>query len=277
MRRLRTQAVATHEPRLLRDLAVMERQLYGRRRLLGWLAGGTVAAVVASTSTAAAVAEVLCTAAPEETNGPFPADGSRAPFGRTLNVLKQSGIVRRDITRSFGSSTTLAAGVPLTLTITLKSAHRSCAPLAGHALYVWHCDRNGDYSMYAEQVAGENYLRGVQVSDASGQVSFQTIFPACYSGRYPHIHLEVYASAALAAGQTRPILTSQLALPRDTCARVYSSGSGYDGSLANLAELNAADDMVFADSTPHQLAAQTVLMQGSVAAGFTASAVVAVS
>jgi protocatechuate 3,4-dioxygenase beta subunit len=257
----------------MRDLEALERPLHARRGVLGWLAAGAALAGVASRPMAAAGA--LCTAAPAETNGPFPADGSPAAFGRTLNVLNQSGIVRRDITRSFGSSTTLAAGVPVRLTITLESAHRGCAPLAGHPVYVWHCDRNGDYSMYAERLAGENYLRGVQLSDASGRVSFETIFPACYSGRYPHIHLEVYAAAALAAGATRPVLTSQLALPREVCARVYVSGSGYHGSLANLAELQAADDMVFAHSTPGQLAAQTMVMQGSVAAGFTAAAVVA--
>jgi protocatechuate 3,4-dioxygenase beta subunit len=265
-----------HASRLARDFAALERALYARRRVLRWLAGGTVAALVASRSVAAAGAQARCTPAPEETNGPFPADGSPAPFGRTLNVLNQSGIVRRDITRSFGSSTTAAAGVPLTLNITLQSAQRGCAPLAAHALYVWHCDRNGDYSMYSRRIAGENYLRGVQVSDASGQVSFETIFPACYAGRYPHIHVEVYAPPALAADHTRALVTSQLALPRETCARVYAGASGYHGSLANLAELKAAEDMVFADSTPAQLAAQTLLMQGSVAGGFTASALVAV-
>ena len=30
------------------------------------------------------------------------------------------------------------------------------------------------------------------MTDASGQVKFTTIYPACYSGRYPHIHFEIY-------------------------------------------------------------------------------------
>jgi protocatechuate 3,4-dioxygenase beta subunit len=267
---LRTEEPA-HEPRLRRDLAAVAQEQLARRRVLGWLAGGTVAAF---TGPAVAAADSACPAAPEETNGPFPADGSPSPFGRTLNILKESGIVRRDITRSFGASTTVAAGVPLNLTIRLESARGSCAPLGAHAVYVWNCDRNGDYSMYARPIAAENYLRGVQVSDAAGEVSFQTIFPACYAGRYPHIHIEVYAAAR--AGQAR-VLTSQLALPRETCARVYASGLGYHGSLANLAEIKPAEDMVFAGSTPAQLAAQTLALTGSAREGFAGAAVVAVA
>lgn len=40
---------------------------------------------------------------PDETAGPYPGDGSNGP-----NVLAESGIVRSDITSSFGSSTTKA-------------------------------------------------------------------------------------------------------------------------------------------------------------------------
>ncbi|PRC06847.1 hypothetical protein CQ010_11320 [Arthrobacter sp. MYb211] len=36
----------------------------------------------------------------------------------------------------------------------------------------------------------ENYLRGVQLTDANGIVRFTSIFPAYYAGRWPHIHLE---------------------------------------------------------------------------------------
>jgi protocatechuate 3,4-dioxygenase beta subunit len=41
-------------------------------------------------------------------------------------------------------------------------------------------------------VTTESYLRGVQVTDSNGQVTFTTIYPACYSGRWPHIHFEVF-------------------------------------------------------------------------------------
>lgn len=75
-------------------------------------------------------------------------------------------------------------------------------PLAGYAIYLWHCNRDGGYSMYSSGITAENYLRGVQVTDSNGEVTFSTIFPGCYSGRWPHIHFEVYAS--LDAATTTP-------------------------------------------------------------------------
>src|SRR2546430_2522114 len=81
------------------------------------------------------------------------------------NILAVSGIVRSDITTSFGTSTTTAAGVPLQLTITLVNSNMACAPLEGYAIYIWHCNRDGNYSLYSSGVQNENYLRGVQVTD----------------------------------------------------------------------------------------------------------------
>src|SRR5215213_2935015 len=123
---------------------------------------------------------------PEETAGPYPGDGSNGE-----SVLAQSGIVRSDITSSFGSSTTKARGVPLAITMTIKDFADGKKPLAAGAVYLWHCDRDGQYSLYSQGVTGENYLRGVQETDADGTVKFTTILPACYSGRWPHIHFEV--------------------------------------------------------------------------------------
>ena len=124
--------------------------------------------------------------APDETAGPYPGDGSNGQ-----NVLDDSGIVRHDIRSSFGSSTTTAQGVPLTIKLTVKDLATSSA-LVGAAVYVWHCDRDGNYSMYSQGAADENYLRGVQATDESGTATFTSIFPACYPGRWPHIHFEVY-------------------------------------------------------------------------------------
>ena len=49
---------------------------------------------------------------------------------------------------------------------------------------------------YSSRVTNENYLRGVQESDVDGVLRFETIFPGCYPGRWPHIHFEVYPSLA---------------------------------------------------------------------------------
>jgi hypothetical protein len=58
---------------------------------------------------------------------------------------------------------------------------------AGVAVYVWHCDRDGGCSMYSDGIQQENYLRGVQVAGADGTVRFTSVFPACYTGRWPHL------------------------------------------------------------------------------------------
>ena len=159
--------------------------------------------VVGSTGTSACAPEIN-----SETNGPYPADGSNGVEVRTVD-----GVVRTDIRSSFGSSTGTAAGIPLTVTFTLQDL--GCAPIAGAALYIWHCDRDGNYSLYSQAITDQNYLRGIAETDASGQVTFTTIFPACYSGRWPHIHFEVYPSLADAtSGSGTIIKTSQLAFPR---------------------------------------------------------------
>jgi protocatechuate 3,4-dioxygenase beta subunit len=138
--------------------------------------------------------------------------------------------------------------------------------LSGAAVYLWHCDINGAYSMYSREIAGENYLRGVQETDAAGRVTFTSIFPAAYSGRWPHIHFEVYPSLAKATGSANKIATSQLALPKDVCETVYATG-GYRGSARNLARTSLESDNVFRDGHASQLATVT----GSVSAGYVAA------
>jgi protocatechuate 3,4-dioxygenase beta subunit len=178
---------------------------------------------------------------PEETSGPYPGDGSNG-----ANVLTQSGIVRRDITSSFGSSTTKAEGVPLGITMTINDFANNKSPLAGAAVYLWHCDREGRYSLYSQDISNENYLRGVQETDDGGQVKFDTIFPACYSGRWPHIHFEVYPSLAKATNSANKIATSQMAMPEVTAKAVYAT-SGYEQSVRILSQVSLDSDNVFSD------------------------------
>ena len=202
-----------------------------------------------------------CAEIPEETAGPYPGDGSNGP-----NILATSGIVRRDIRSSFGSASGVAKGVPLTINLTILNAAGGCAPYAGAAVYLWHCDINGGYSMYSQGITGENYLRGVQEADAAGALSFTSIFPAAYSGRWPHIHFEVYPSLAKATASGNKIATSQLALPESVCSTVYAS-DGYGASVRNLAQTSLGSDNVFRDGYAQQLASVT----GSVPAGYVAS------
>jgi protocatechuate 3,4-dioxygenase beta subunit len=204
----------------------------------------------------AAAAE--CAVIPEETGGPFPGDGSNGP-----NVLAQSGIVRQDIRSSFGTSTTTANGVPLTINLTIQDAANGCVPMGGAAVYIWHCDQAGNYSLYSQAAANENYLRGVQAADGNGLVTFQSIFPACYQGRWPHIHFEVYADLEAATDEANKIATSQIALPKDACDTVYAT-DGYGQSVATLSQVSLERDNVFSDDGGvHELGTVT----GSVADG----------
>jgi protocatechuate 3,4-dioxygenase beta subunit len=253
----------THEHDL--GLAYDLSTLFGRRRALKLMGVAAVAAVATacgssgdsgsqsgstSSSSSAAAADASTTPIPEETAGPYPGDGSNGP-----NVLTESGIVRSDIRSSFGSLSGTADGVPLTIILTLLDAGTGAA-LPGAAVYVWHCDREGRYSLYSPGATDQNYLRGVQEADSSGVVSFTSIFPACYSGRWPHVHFEVYPGLAEATKAGSPTATSQLALPEDTCNAVYAT-DGYSQSVRNMTQVSLERDMVFSDGVSQQLATMT--------------------
>lgn len=213
-------------------------------------ATATATATSSATATPTASATPTATAAaaayaseeiPQETNGPYPADGTNG-----VDVLNQSGIVRSDIRSSLDGGAT-AEGVPLTFTFTLSDLANDNAAYAGAAVYVWHCDAAGLYSMYSDAVIDETYLRGIQVADAQGQVTFTTIVPGCYSGRWTHIHFEVYPDAASATNVSNQIATSQVAFPQDMLDAVYALDT-YPGSARNLAQIGSlSNDNVFSD------------------------------
>ena len=203
-----------------------------------------------------------CAQIPSETAGPYPGDGTNG-----ANALSLSGINRRDIRTSIGSASGTAPGIVLTVTLTVVDVSAGCTPLANHAVYLWHCDRAGAYSMYSGSAQAENYLRGVQVSDASGQVTFTTTFPGCYSGRWPHIHFEVYETLAQATNGANKLYVSQLALPESACDVVYAT-SGYEASVSNLNQISLSSDNVFSDDDGEMQLATT---NGSAASGFTAT------
>ena len=200
---------------------------------------------------------------PEETAGPYPGDGSNG-----VNVLSESGIVRSDLTSSFGSASGVAEGVPVTVDLQVYDLNGTdISALAGAAVYLWHCDREGRYSMYSEGVTDENYLRGVQETAADGSARFTTIFPACYDGRWPHMHFEVYESLDSATTYSNKMRTSQLAIPEDACREVYGVVEGYDDSVSNFDGVSLDTDGVFSDGYTLQLATVT----GSADEGYTFS------
>jgi protocatechuate 3,4-dioxygenase beta subunit len=249
--------------------------LLSRRRALTLLGGAGLAAALAGcgvtstsqspggspTATSAAGAASTGTEIPEETAGPYPGDGSNG-----VNVLTESGIVRCDITRSFGSASGVAEGVPLTIRLKVLDTGNGSVGLQGAAVYLWHCDRDGRYSLYSEGITQENCLRGVQEAGSDGSVQFTSIFPAAYAGRWPHIHFEVYPSLDAATTASGKLRTSQLALPEAPCRPVYAT-EGYDQSLQNMAQTSLETDNVFSDGYSLQLATVT----GNVTDGMTAT------
>lgn len=207
-----------------------------------------------------------CERIPEETAGPFPGDGSNGP-----DVLSEAGVVRTDIRPAFAGLSGMAPGVPLTVNLQLVDLQNGCAPAAGLAVYVWHCDREGRYSLYNRGVTEQNFLRGVQESDSDGELSFTTIFPGCYRGRWPHIHFEVFPGLAAATDERNRIATSQLAFPEAACDEVYAV-EGYEPSARTKQRTSLSRDSVFRDGVAQQMAEVT----GNPAAGYTARLTVAV-
>jgi hypothetical protein len=138
--------------------------------------------------------------------------------------------------------------------------------LQGAAVYLWHCNIDGKYSLYSEGITQENYLRGVQETSGDGTVQFTSIYPAAYSGRWPHIHFEVYPSLEEATAASGKLRTSQLALPEEACKLVYAT-EGYSQSLQNMAQTSLDSDNVFSDGYSLQLATVT----GTVSDGMTAT------
>lgn len=274
----------SHRPTLSTDLDTLLRNATDRRRMLRWLVAGAASPLAAcgggaeisiggvGTSTGSSDSSstvTSCTIIPEETAGPYPGDGSNYNSNGIANALSLSGIVRSDIRSSVAGASGIAAGIPLTLTLQLVNTASPCANLAGYAIYLWHCTRDGLYSMYSSGVTGENFLRGVQVTDSNGKVTFLTIFPGCYAGRMPHMHFEVYPTLASATGAGNKVKTSQIAFPTATCSEVYAT-SGYTGSAANLAAISFATDNVFSDGTTLQMAS----ISGTPTNGYSASLVV---
>ncbi|MFT4009176.1 MAG: intradiol ring-cleavage dioxygenase [Nocardioidaceae bacterium] len=252
--------------------------LVTRRRVLGVVGAGVGALALAacgsdsdSASSSSSTASGSTTAAetsgeiPQETNGPYPADGTNG-----VNVLEESGIVRSDITSSLDGGATVD-GVPLSLTFTVTDMANDSAPFEGAAVYVWHCDAQGDYSMYSEGLEDETYLRGIQVVNAKGKVTFETIVPGCYSGRWPHIHFEVYPDVDSATNVENSIATSQMAFPEDMLTKVYKLDT-YSGSTENLSQVTLATDNVFSDGYDLEMGTFT----GDVKSGYVGSLAVGV-
>lgn len=230
--------------------------------VLGLAACGTTTDSTGTSSETTAATSGDLTEIPEETAGPYPGDGSNGP-----DILEESGVVRGDIRTSIGTADGTAEGVQMDIELTVYDMANGNARFEGVAVYLWHCTREGGYSMYSEGLEDENYLRGVQVADADGVVKFTSVFPGCYDGRWPHLHFEVYPDVDSITDSANVIATSQIALPQDVCETVYAE-SGYEDSVQNLANVSLDTDGVFSDDGGES---QLATVTGDVAGGYAIS------
>ncbi len=164
-------------------------------------------------------------------------------------------IVRSDIREN-------RTGVPLNLAIKVVNVNNGCAPVSGANVEIWHCDVAGNYSEYGSQTA-QTYLRGIQTTDASGQVNFTTIYPGWYQGRATHIHIEVKVNS-------RSVKVTQIAFPESINNTVYAS-SVYSSRGSN--PMSNLSDGIFADS----LAGELVTPVGDPSGGYSASCQVGIA
>ncbi|MCP5162941.1 MAG: intradiol ring-cleavage dioxygenase [Hahellaceae bacterium] len=188
-----------------------------------------------------------CVLIPQETEGPYPLTA----------VLSNSAMVRKDITEGKG-------GVPLTLKIKLVDVNNACQPVTQASIYVWHCDKDGVYSGYAQpgtNTVGQTFCRGIQDVDENGEVTFTTIYPGWYSGRITHIHFQVFLFSGSVA-----TATSQIAFPQEVTQAVYNSLL-YVAKGQNTSVTSFARDNVFSDGTTYQMATLT----GSTSEGYLAT------
>ena len=175
-----------------------------------------------------------CVLIPEETAGPYP-----------LDLSGSEQFFRTDVTEG-------KEGLPMTLIMAIVDVNSDCAPLAGARVDLWHCDALGVYSGYQQpgvDASSETFCRGIQLADANGQVTFQTIFPGWYPGRITHVHFQVFLEGGLEA-------TSQIGFPQEVTDAVYAR-EPYAIKGPNTSVASIDQDMVFSDGSQYQMASIT--------------------
>jgi protocatechuate 3,4-dioxygenase beta subunit len=136
---------------------------------------------------------VTCVLTPELTEGPYYVSGEK---------------LRRDITEG-------KPGTALLLSLNVLNA-RTCKPIRGATVEIWHCDAGGVYSGAVADNPGTNFLRGGQKTNAAGIAQLKTIYPGWYRGRAVHIHVKVHVRGSV-------VHTGQLFFPAAVTRAVYAN------------------------------------------------------
>ena len=187
------------------------------------------------TTSTTGTTSAACAVTPSETVGPYPS---------------RIDLFRSDIREG-------RSGTNLNLTITVVDSSNDCSPVTNANVEIWQCDAAGNYSQYGTQTA-ETYLRGIQTTNANGEVTFRTVYPGWYQGRATHIHVEVVRNGM-------SVKVTQIAFPEDVNAAVYSTGV-YASRGSN--PTSNTRDGIFSDSLASEMASVTGDPSGGYSASF---------
>lgn len=182
-----------------------------RRRVLVWLGGLGLTAIVpgcggnTATSNAKETSGSSTSTTTAVTTGPLSADCVLMPELTEGPYYLDVDLVRKDITDG-------KPGAPLDLRVNIVDVGDSCAPIRDAAVDIWHADASGEYS--GVQGVSGTFLRGIQLTDASGAAVFKTIYPGWYTGRAVHIHVKVHLGS-------NEVHTGQLFFDEDVTDAAY--------------------------------------------------------
>ena len=225
----------------------------GVQALTAVYAGNTTYA----TSTSAVVdvtvtASASCSVSLEGEEGPYFVDDSATGYNRS-NVLSNL------------DGTNTQTGVPLALTVYVFDAKNSCAPMANVQVDLWSCNASGVYSAESsESTTGQSYLRGYQLTDSTGKITFQTIVPGWYSGRTNHIHLRLRSTYDYTSNSGSN--TMQVFFDQTLINTLSTSVAPYSAEGTN--PTTNATDRVY---TTEEDGTTLLTLSGSTSAGYTAT------
>jgi protocatechuate 3,4-dioxygenase beta subunit len=149
------------------------------------------------------------------------------------------------------------AGSTLTIKLNIRNVNNGCAALKGALVDIWHCDADGNYSEYGGgTLTNAHFLRGRQTTDANGLVTFTSIYPGWYSGRAPHIHVQVFDASG------KSLLVTQIAFPENINDTIYTQGVY---ASRGKSDTKNARDGIFSDGYANELG----VVSGTPAAGLT--------
>lgn len=231
-----------------------------------------------------------CLQATNTTRGPYFVDSANDP-NISDDVVDPKIPERSDITTDTEGTAGKQAGLPLTLKLTIGSYNGgACAPLSQARVDIWHCNAQGVYSDVqvggtppggpppgaplpggtfdgsptVSSTQGQNFLRGYQMTDANGQVTFTTIYPGWYMGRAVHIHIKIRLYDAV--GNVTTEATTQLFFNDTVSDAVFAGNVAYTRN--GTRDTRNTNDMIFQSETPALL----VNLTGSATIGYTGSA-----